>query len=189
MQYPKTRAEAKQTGAVHYFTGQPCKHGHVALREVKGTCVVCREAEQKRSAAKRRGQPKSEAAKRAGRRYYERNRDAVIAKASLQPPEARREYRRRWKANNPDTVKAHVVQKRSRLRRATPRALSKEHRRQLREFYVSAAEISRSTGMTYSVDHVVPLAGKNICGLHVPWNLQIIPLLDNCKKGISWDED
>jgi len=161
----------------------------VAPRETKGACVVCRKEEQKRSAVKRHGKPKSKAAKVAGRRYYEKNRDAVIAKAALQPSEARREYRRRWKEKNPDLVKAHVVQKRSRLRQATPTTLSKEHRRQIRDFYVSAAELSRSTGVTYSVDHVVPLAGKNICGLHVPWNLQIIPLLDNCRKGVSWDEE
>lgn len=187
--HPKTRAEAKAVGAKHYFTGRPCKHNHIALRETKGVCVECRKIEQKRSAAKRKQRPKSEAAKQSGRRYYEKNREVVKAKAAMQPPEKRREYRRKWKQQNPDVVRAHIAQKKSRLRIATPKALSKEHRRQNREFYVAAAALSRSTGVTYSVDHAVPLAGKNICGLHVPWNLQIIPLEDNCKKGISWDEE
>lgn len=39
--YPTTRPEAKATGAKHYFTGQPCKRGHIALRLIKGTCMIC----------------------------------------------------------------------------------------------------------------------------------------------------
>ena len=41
MEYPKSRSEAKATGAKYYFTGQPCSRGHVALRKTKGVCVEC----------------------------------------------------------------------------------------------------------------------------------------------------
>ena len=41
MEYPNTREEAKKIGAKYYFTGQPCKHGHVALRKTKGSCIEC----------------------------------------------------------------------------------------------------------------------------------------------------
>ena len=36
----------------------------------------------------------------------------------------------------------------------------------------------------YHVDHVIPLQGNNICGLHVEYNLDVIPALDNLRKGV-----
>ena len=50
---PKTRAEAKAAGATHYFTGEPCKHGHIAPRKTKGACIECLKVEWQNAAETR----------------------------------------------------------------------------------------------------------------------------------------
>lgn len=54
------------------------------------------------------------------------------------------------------------------------------------EIYEQCRRVSELTGVAYHVDHVIPLRGKNVCGLHVHTNLQIITAEQNLKKGNSF---
>ena len=60
--------------------------------------------------------------------------------------------------------------------------LSKTDRDWMADIYKTSLEITEATGEVYQVDHIVPLCGKTVSGLHVPWNLQIIPASENAEK-------
>ena len=54
---------------------------------------------------------------------------------------------------------------------------------EIKNFYWLARDLKAVTGEEYHVDHIVPINGKNVCGLHVPWNLQVLPADINMSKG------
>ena len=182
MDYPKTRKEAKALGATHYFTGEPCVRGHVAPRKTKGVCMECLKEDWAADNAKRALKPKSEAAKAAGRRYYEKNKDLVIARANNRPLGQQQKARRTWRKKNPEVAQAMSNAWKRRAREATPKWLGKEDRDSIKLVYMEARRITAETGIKHVVDHIVPLRSPEVCGLHVPWNLQILPHDENCAK-------
>lgn len=182
MEYPTTRKEAKEQGAKYYYTGLACSRGHVALRETKGSCVECRKEDWSADNEKRKLKPKSEAAKEAGRRYYEKNKDVVKARAETRPNAKKQAYRNVHKKNNPELYKALASVRKRRHRNATPKWITAEQKLAIRSLYLNAQTLTKITGERYVVDHIVPLISDVVCGLHVPWNLRVITQEENLKK-------
>lgn len=182
MDHPKTRKEAQATGAKFYFTGEPCVRGHIALRKTKGACLACVKEDWALDNERRKGKPKTEAAKAAAKRYYEKNRQAVIARAAARPVEEKRRLQAEYKDRNVDVVRADTSVRKRRHREATPRWLTPAERLQMRDLYVQARKLTELTRERYVVDHIVPLRGESVCGLHVPWNLRVITQDENLKK-------
>ena len=184
--YPTTRAEAKAQGRDYYFTGRPCKHGHIALRKTKGSCIECLKIDWQKSNEKRTEYfaqyNQSDAGKESKRRYYKANKDAVIARAQARPDEQKRQYKKKHKITNPDLYKELVSLRRRRFRDATPQWLTPNQKMEIRLKYRLAIELSRKTGVRHAVDHVIPIMGSSVCGLHVPWNLDVITQDENLKK-------
>ena len=69
----------------------------------------------------------------------------------------------------------------------TPKWLTKEDFKLIKQFYILAAEQTKNTGLPWHVDHIIPLRGKFVSGLHVPQNLQIIKGSENIKKQHAFD--
>jgi 5-methylcytosine-specific restriction endonuclease McrA len=181
-EYPTDRSTAKSTGATHYYTGQPCVRGHIALRKTKGACVECMKEDWAKDNAKRGEKPKSEASKEAGKRYYKKNREAVKARANARPKGEVTQYKRKYKEANPELYKALTSVRKRRHRDATPKWITTGQKLAMRQLYLQAMELTKLTGERYVVDHIVPLISDEVCGLHVPWNLRVITQEENLKK-------
>lgn len=183
---PTTRAEAKAVGAKYYFTGEPCKYGHIAPRKTKGACLECLKVEWAKGKETRaeyfKEYNQSEAGLTAKQEYYKRNRDVVVAKARATPNELKNKYRQAWKDNNLLAIRADTKARRRKHRDATPSWLTRKQKSEIRQLYQIALTMTQTTGERYVVDHIIPLRSDVVCGLHVPWNLRVITQEENLKK-------
>lgn len=84
---------------------------------------------------------------------------------------------------NPHKGAQFQASRRTRLKRAQPKWLNIEQIKQIEIFYKIANKMTKTFNIKYSVDHVIPLQGKLVSGLHVPWNLQILTKSKNSSKG------
>lgn len=75
------------------------------------------------------------------------------------------------------------ARRRASKKKATPSWLSKNQKEQIKYLYWLAQDLSKVAEEKYQVDHIVPLQNDYVCGLHVPWNLQILSERDNYAKG------
>lgn len=93
----------------------------------------------------------------------------------------------RYNKVNPEIRAALSAKRRANQRSATPDWLTEEHNNQIKQIYKHARECEILTGDKYHVDHIVPLNGEKVSGLHVPWNLQVLPADINIAKSNKYD--
>lgn len=139
----------------------------------------------------------SEIIKNRSSSWYEKNKEKAtlrIKKRYSDKKEQILEYHREWHLKNKQKANLNNKEwrqknkeqylmthskseknRRKRIKMATPSWVSKK---EINDFYVNKPE-----GMT--VDHIVPICGKNVCGLHVIWNLQYLTMEQNLKKGCN----
>ncbi|WP_197419638.1 MULTISPECIES: hypothetical protein [Burkholderia] len=80
------------------------------------------------------------------------------------------------------TSRMHGARRRARERRAIPPWLTPVQRVAIAILYATAERLTRETGEQHVVDHIVPLDGKLVCGLHVPWNMRVTHWRENAVK-------
>lgn len=123
------------------------------------------------------------------REYYLANKNAINAKCNEYYANNASELRKKssvngaaWRKLNPHKNASKSAKRRAYKNFATPCWLTEEHMSEINQFYTLARDCQIITGEPYHVDHIVPLKGKNVCGLHVPWNLQVLPAGMNLSK-------
>ena len=124
-----------------------------------------------------------------GRRVYSENPEKYREKARIARQKNPEKARERVNKSYKKIYTTRYARERARLnqlsasrRSATPEWLTAIHKAMIQEFYDIAKARQTQTGIVYHVDHIVPINGKVVCGLHVPWNLQILSRRENCSK-------
>lgn len=189
------RAVARARGYRRYFTGKPCLRGHVSERAAeRKTCIACRQELQ--NAANARPDKKAKRAEYDRQRwindqacleaknkaYYAKNADAVNAQKReywAANREAMLAANKEWKNRNQSVYRAYAVGRKAHVKQATPPWANREA---IRAVYIEADRLTEETGVKHHVDHIVPLKGKTVCGLHVAWNLRPLPWRENISK-------
>jgi hypothetical protein len=120
------------------------------------------------------------------KQYYEQHKDHYSEMNKEKYRSNKSLYNTRTKAYakaNPDKRCALVSKYNATKLKATPKWLTKEHLKEIEVFYIKAKELEEIDNIKRHVDHIVPLQGEIVSGLHVPWNLRVITAEENLKKG------
>jgi 5-methylcytosine-specific restriction endonuclease McrA len=107
---------------------------------------------------------------------------AARAKKQYWENKSLRERKLAYKRSNVDKYNALDAKRRAKKFNATPSWLSQEQLEEIECFYSTARAFKMYTGEAYCVDHIIPLQGEMVSGLHVPWNLQVLTEADNISK-------
>lgn len=148
-----------------------------SMRRPPGTRTI----EDKRASRRADYAKNTERYKKNAKELYEKNRTK------------RMQQSRDWKKGNPEAAalmsRVASSKRNAKKKKATPPWITEVQLAAIRAVYEEAIRLTHETGVRYEVDHIVPLSGKTVSGLHVPWNLRAIPASDNNRRPRVWDHN
>lgn len=123
--------------------------------------------------------------KQKNKEWKQRNKDKVVAydkEWQQSNKDKKSKNYKKYQVNNRAKVNSYNSYRRALELQATPKWLTASHKLHMECKYSLAAMLSKHTTEQHHVDHIVPLNGKTVCGLHVPWNLQVLTAKENLSK-------
>lgn len=167
-----TAKKALLNSEIYYFTGKLCKNNHIdkriALSRICYTCSLlikkAQDLKHKERNVKYREQTR-ESKREYCKNWYSKNKDRIRLRQPIQDKTYYSKFKGRLKAKS---MKYH-----SNKLKAIPKWANLES---IKTFYANCPDGCQ-------VDHIIPLQGKKVCGLHVENNLQYLTKSENCSKG------
>lgn len=184
-----TRAEAIVRGLPRYFTGKPCAHGHLDFRTTGDRkCDACNRERVKqwrkdhpdklREVNRTQYETRKEQRKDTQRKWNAAN-AAYAAEYARAYRKANPEVAREWRQNNKQRAVWYATTRRAAKLQRTPKWADGAA---IEAFYLACPP-------GHHVDHVIPLRGKLVSGLHVVNNLQYLTDKANMSKGNKFDPE
>ena len=151
-------------------------------------CKTCHNEMNKKNEKTRNYTPEQIARKRAYRKNYivdAESRKKSTDKYNASVRGTRKAYNAQWKKDNAAKVLASTRKRQATLINACP---SWADHKKIMIIYAVAKFLNDNCihGLKYHVDHIIPLRGKNVCGLHVHNNLQVLEAGENLRKHTKW---
>lgn len=190
------KREAKALGLKFYNTGKPCKHGHLSDRYTStAICIECvklagvdrykNNREAQLASWRKWHKTNKDTHNVRVKRWQAANKDKVKADAKawvVANPEKVKAKALRHIKKHPDAYTARSVASVAKRAKRVPQWLTSEDRWLMREAYSLAKLRTELFGFKWEVDHIIPLRGAIVSGLHVPTNLQVLPKAENRSK-------
>jgi 5-methylcytosine-specific restriction endonuclease McrA len=121
------------------------------------------------------------------RKWRKQNKEYASGWAKANPESIRKAHKK-WVSKNKHKRAATEAKRRASLLKSTPTWLDDSHLEDIQGIYCLANKLGVLTEEPMEVDHIVPLQGENVCGLHVPWNLQVLHQKINRRKNNRYND-
>jgi len=93
----------------------------------------------------------------------------------------------KYRKAKPQVYRAISQKRRAAKKKACPRWLTQTHLDAIIDLNKIAADLQKLDGVKRHIDHIIPFVNDKVCGLHVPWNMQVLTEHENCTKRNSFD--
>jgi hypothetical protein len=146
-------------------------------------CKVCR-----KSYNKKRYENNTDKIKEMSQEYRRNNKEQKSKKSKetyIKNKEAIKKQVKKYKIDNKGKIRKHTAKRRAIKKQAS---VSWGNQKIISNIYEEAINLEQQTGIKHHVDHIIPLQGKTVCGLHVEKNLQILTAKENLAKHNKFEE-